>query len=834
MPGERYQLIFLGDIAQTQRYTSPRKGGSEPRIPARDRVAHSTYLNEQLNQAWQVADQRREEAVLVRERQGAYIEFESEPGFDLWLKSLENLRPRDKIRLLNEREVIVDQVVQKRATVYVPFSQRRYFLDKINDYAERETANNKPKNANLINSISSIRSAVVESFWNKREENQIPDENFAWVEIWLRNEDGAANERFEALAASLRFELVHESLSFPERVIRLVYANFAVLESIVTHSDDIAEMHAAKELCTFFLDMNNQDQAAFAQELLGRTDVDEESQVAVCILDSGVNRGHILIAPMLDPSDLHAVDPLWRTDDHSGHGTKMAGVALYGDINELLQTNDRNRIDHRIESSKILPPNNGANPRHLWGYITAQGISRAEIQAPDRKRVICLAVTALNYDVGKPTSWSAEIDRVASGAEDETKRLIIVSAGNVSDPAYWSDYYRANLLSGVEDPGQSWNALTVGAYTEKVRINDPRMVNFASIAPFGGLSPFSTTSVSWVRTKWPNKPDVVFEGGNVATDGNLPMSHEDLELLTTNHLPLEAQFTTINATSAATALASKMAAQIRYLYPEAWEETVRGLIVHSAEWNEALRQQFLPAAPSKSDYANLLRICGYGVPNLERAVHCASNSLTLVSQADMQPYNKIRRTVNNKVQTAYVTWDMHLYNLPWPRQILANLGNQIVSLRLTLSYFVEPAPGEIGWNDRYRYPSHALRFNLNGPAETQDDFIRRINALARAEDEGLPISVGPSDKWQVGELARSLGSIHSDIWNGTAIELASSNLIAVYPTVGWWRSRPHLQKWGKRCRYSLIASIVTPEIEQDIYIEVANQIAVPVAVPLNR
>ncbi len=33
------------------------------------------------------------------------------------------------------------------------------------------------------------------------------------------------------------------------------------------------------------------------------------------------------------------------------------------------------------------------------------------------------------------------------------------------------------------------------------------------------------------------------------------------------------------------------------------------------------------------------------------------------------------------------------------------------------------------------------------------------------------------------------GSIHSDAWTGTAAQLASSNLLVVYPVTGWWRYR---------------------------------------------
>ena len=85
-----------------------------------------------------------------------------------------------------------------------------------------------------------------------------------------------------------------------------------------------------------------------------------------------------------------------------------------------------------------------------------------------------------------------------------------------------------------------------------------------------------------------------------------------------------------------------------------------------------------------------------------------------------------------------------------------------MTMRVTLSYFIEPGPGEIGWDNRYRYPSHGLRFDINGPTESESDFIRRINKQARDDGEH-PGTQGLGDKWTIGD-ARNVGSIHSDIW----------------------------------------------------------------------
>ena len=173
---------------------------------------------------------------------------------------------------------------------------------------------------------------------------------------------------------------------------------------------------------------------------------------------------------------------------------------------------------------------------------------------------------------------------------------------------------------------------------------------------------------------------------------------------------------------------------------------------------------------------------------------------------------------------------MHLYELPWPKEILENLGEVAVEMRVTLSYFIEPGPGEIGWKDRYRYASHALRFDLNSPGEDKEIFIKRINKNSRDENEGKPDSRSPSDHWLIGSDNRNKGSIHSDIWRGTAVQLASSNLIAISPRIGWWRERHNLERYNNTTRYSLIVSISTPENEVDIYTPVQISLSQPLTI----
>ena len=115
-----------------------------------------------------------------------------------------------------------------------------------------------------------------------------------------------------------------------------------------------------------------------------------------------------------------------------------------------------------------------------------------------------------------------------------------------------------------------------------------------------------------------------------------------------------------------------------------------------------MKTAYLPPGqkPSKADYARLIRRCGFGVPDVDRALWSVANSLTMVVQETLHPFRKSSRQL--------VLRDMQLHDLPWPFEILEDLGDTLVEMRVTLSYFIEPNPSHRGVRSRYRYESHGV------------------------------------------------------------------------------------------------------------------------------
>lgn len=96
---------------------------------------------------------------------------------------------------------------------------------------------------------------------------------------------------------------------------------------------------------------------------------------------------------------------------------------------------------------------------------------------------------------------------------------------------------------------------------------------------------------------------------------------------------------------------------------------------------------------------------------------------------------------------------MHLFKLPWPTGALEELGEQKVTLRVTLSYFIEPGPGQRGWKDKYRYASHGLRFDICGAHENESKFTKRMSRMIAEEDNVDTRPVRTSDtssRWTIG------------------------------------------------------------------------------------
>lgn len=831
--GKRH--IVVDGFSHSEEFSSKSTARS-PQVPLRDRGQQADFLSARYRDLLNAHQElRAHEPQPISEEIGVYVEITSLPGLKLPLEKLDNrdFRLRACIPIENECE---------QALVFIPESRRKAFERKIEQYLDTTKDSKKgfPRNHELIASIAEIRLAELKSFWTDHPDKFPSDQQqVVWWELWLkRTGDEDPQEIARALAERVGARLGNTSQYFFDSAVVLIRASVSQLERATELISNLEELRSAKETPMSLVGSSPREQKEQTDRLAERVRVVEETQTAICILDSGVNFHHPILSiasgeelstcwnpewPLYD-----SYNPLSQFDDH---GSRQAGLAMFGDFQAAILGNDPIVISHYLESARILPPTDSNDPE-LYGAITVGTAHKLEADRPEWQRVYSLAVTAPVETIGgQPSSWSSDIDFAASGLLDGQQRLFVISAGNNFELGVEPEYWDQVVLAQVEDPAQSWNAVTVGAYTELTTNDDPTFDGWSPIARAGDVAPVTSSSISWGwRKQAPIKPDVVAEGGNrlISPDRTEISDAESVSLLTTSGRSTGQLLEITGDTSAATATVSHQAALLMAEYPEYWPETIRGLLVHAAEWTPRMHERFglLHRQHSpKTAKETMLRAVGYGVTNLNRARYSANHALTLVAQNSIQPFTK---NADASESTDPKLNEMRLYQLPWPIEVLQRLPPEMeVQLRITLSYFIEPNPGRRGYRQRFSYQSHGLRFEVISPGQSLDNFRAFVNGLAASDDYEGP--EGDRGGWRLGPHLRKRGSIHSDTWTGAAADLANMHTIAIFPVGGWWKYRTARDRYLTPVRYSLIVSIDVPDQAVDIYSVVQNLVEITVS-----
>lgn len=836
-PARPWAHLTITDRAEDRDFH--RRGGGDPRVRDVERRAHGGKLRDELITAFDEADAERAsdgiDELTLEELQalGVILVLQAaEQAFPLDLDRLECLsRHRKAAKRPQWLLLAVNPAVDngsEMAVVWVSDEYRVAFLRLFEDFLQRDTQSDKPRNRQLVANIASIRRAVLLDLWQS--DGEPPTTEATWWELWLTRTDNGV-DLLRAFARANNLRMSDRCMDLTDRTVVWLEARWDDMHALPFTAIPVAEVRKPEFVDTVE-DLPRDDQDELTTDLVERTSVAPDDAPVVCHLDSGVRRSHVLLSESLRPIDLHSVVDNSGAD-RRGHGTLMAGLALYGPLDDLLTSTQLVNLAHRLESVKVLPDAPAANDPRAYGLVTAQGVAAVEAASPGRQRAFCMPITAPpEARVGEPSLWSTSIDALCVGTDigqsddgialigqpdPAASRLFLISAGNVRDRQPAVDYRELCDTSGIEDPAHAWNALTVGAYTALTATpTDPSFEYWTPLASEGDISPHSRTSLLFPARLWPIKPDICMEGGNVLTNGvDFHDNHPLLSVRTTSARD-DLALASANATSAATAQAARLATLAMTAYPSYWPETIRGLLVHAAEWTTAMQAE-VQGAMSKTARQAMLRRYGWGVPSENAVLTSSANAVTLVTQDAFAPFDGPDHAARR----------FRLHHLPWPAKTLRELAETVVQLRITLSYFIEPTASRRGWRRRYAYASHGLRFDLKSPLEQQGDFVARINRDAQVEEAGNRPS-GGSDRWYVGNNQRNLGSLHQDIWEGTGAELAASDLIAIHPVGGWWKNNKRADRADLPLRYSLIVSLRTAAEGVDLYTPIAVQLAIPI------
>lgn len=796
--------LLRGHIDRIDKFQPVLRGPDEPPpLPARDPAQHRANLIHQLDRvAEEVA--KRPQRARVEGATREVVAVRPEDTAELKPKSLAD-RKRD-VRLVS-----VDEHTGV-AIIDTPDPRLPHLRKKIDAFADdsKVSESGARRNAPAIAPIANVHVARFGDLAGRRIQSiSLQKDAMRWFEIacrgGYRNPDELSNSSRNQMKLALeRLQLrPAQEYEATERLVFFLRCSLGDLGQVLDMVDCIYEFDVAGPDVRTFLMYEGDLRTEIAEANIIPPAVDAP---CVSLLDSGIATTHPLLANLI--AGAVCIVPGYQSspEDTHGHGTEMAGVAAFGDVGDVLD-NGGAAAEHWIESARVWIADDAATAREesrpYWPQMTVDAVDALE-SLGHRPRVFATPIAAKIDRSGLPTYWSHAVDRLAYNGG--AGRLFFVCAGNADsgNVEVLDGYPTMNLEQKIWDPAQAVNAITVGAYTERVTMAPAAHYDaYAPVAPEEGISPH--TSSGLVREGDAIKPDVVFEGGNVGFDGKLPDSTiPTLTALTTGHRhALGRPLSLLWATSEATARAARFGAQLKRIAPDLRPETLRCLIVHSASWTERMTQQF----PNVDER---LAICGFGVPDFELATSCAQQRATVIVE-DTMP-NAVPAEAS-KTKTAKFSRVLKAFRMPLPEDILLEAGDEKIELRVTLSYFAEPNTFK-----RHLQRGLDLRWDMQGLQESEQQFLERINRLARGKgkrgDKTKPLP------WELGKQRRSRGTVQPDRWRGPASLLAGKKLVAVYPKLGWWDRRDDLKTAATP--FSLIVTVRGPKVE--LYETIAAQL----------
>ncbi len=525
----------------------------------------------------------------------------------------------------------------------------------------------------------------------------------------------------------------------------------------------------------------------------------------ICILDSGINSNHPLLRAAFGEAESYIAGQ--DAEDEVGHGTAVAGIALYGNIEECLSANQW-KPELILCSGKIMTKAAGTNEAVFDEKTIEQTIEKAvEYFAGELGcRIFNLSLGNENvpYDGRHIRGIAYTLDRLAR----EYDILFVVSAGNfrgtVTIPkSDWRAEYPEYLLapeSFIIDPAPALNVLTVGALAnhtanvDEQRYGD-RDINALSPASEDQPAPFTRHGPS---IKGAIKPDLVAHGGNLAS----PMRqegqqiHKDnrrLGVLVPNHDFIGATLLKdISGTSFSAPYVTHLAGRLLNTYPRASANLLRALLVNHADVPPACFAAF----PEQMQ-EHMRKVVGYGKVNTDTLFRSTDDKVVLLTESAIE---------NDSHQ---------FYELPFPDEFLRS-NRATRQIRVTLAY-CPPVK-----TTRMEYIATKISYRLV-KGESLDEVQRHFNQDLKKEEDS--ISDAAASNRTITSQERERCTVQSSIW--TLKQLSQKQKWFVVVT-------RQDKEWGRAIcldeeNYALVVSVSDREnLEARLYAQIQARVRVQV------
>src|SRR5450432_762057 len=313
---------------------------------------------------------------------------------------------------------------------------------------------------------------------------------------------------------------------------------------------------------------------------LGIASAPPENSSHVAIIDSGLTSGHPLAAAAIGVSI--GVPESLGTADVLGHGTKVAGIALYGDVGQCAREKNFSP-ELVIHSAKVVNDNGKFDDAKLVANIMREAIV-ALSQKGCRVFNLSLGDRRMIYDDRKPGPWAAVLDELCR----ELNIVVTVSTGNLEyNPGPQNGdmhvtKYPAYLLdpsSRLLEPAVAAITITVGSLARIAAVpgNGAENVGTLPVAGANEPSPFTRCGPGVMGAV---KPDLCDFGGNLLFDSaaGSATKHDSCSVLTLSHQYLTRLLTADAGTSLAAPAVAHKAAQLLKTFPDASANLLRALL----------------------------------------------------------------------------------------------------------------------------------------------------------------------------------------------------------------------------------------------------------------
>jgi hypothetical protein len=368
-PQPRLDHLSIVNRAVDREFNRPGGGGTDSRDV--DVQSHGGRLRGDLASAYAQVDEAREAlAPTMEELSATGVILTIEGGasdFPLQLTRLESYaRTRDRSpRWLLLSTTMATPDTPETAVIWVADGARAEFMELFRAYMEDLNRWGNPENRALVANMGAIRSATLRDLWQS--DGEPPTHGSHWWELWLQPSDLAPVD-LRQYAETFGLVMSDNIMLLRDRTIAWVKGTWESLLPLPFTRVPLTEVRKPEFVDTI-ADLSRDEQTEYAEDLSSRILPASVDAPAVCHLDTGVRRTHLGLRESLSETDVHSVVP-GTTDDLNGHGTSMAGLALFGAMDGLLLDSSSIRLAHRLESVKILP-DHGARPRFLGSRDSA-------------------------------------------------------------------------------------------------------------------------------------------------------------------------------------------------------------------------------------------------------------------------------------------------------------------------------------------------------------------------------------------------------------------------------------------------------------------------------